>query len=135
MKKLLCLLLCVLFLLPGVSFSEIPLSSNEQNYVGAWSMYADNGKGTIYAMMITFLDSMEVVQSSLTFKDGSLVSNNKASGEWCGFTSKTIVFTLAGNDMTAMIKDDGYLYVYFFKDTSLCGIYSRCEDMSGKFGW
>ena len=134
MQKLVCLL-CVLVLLPVVSLAEFPLSDNEKNYVGSWSLYADNGKGTIYAMLITFLDSMEVVQSSMTFKDGTLASNNKASGQWCGFTSKTIVFTLGGNDMSAMIKDDGYLYVYFFKDTTLCGIYSRCEDMTSKLGW
>jgi len=134
MKKLLCLL-CVLCLLPVFSLAEYPLSSNEQNFVGSWTMYADNGKGTIYAFMITFLDSMEVVQVSNTFKDGTLASNNKASGEWCGFTDKTIVFTLAGRDMSAMIKDNGYLYLYFFKDMSLCGIYSRCEDMTSVLGW
>lgn len=134
MKKLVCLL-CVLVLLPVVSLAEFPLSDNEKNYVGSWTMYADNGKGTIYAFMITFLDSMEVVQVSNTFKDGTLASNNKASGEWCGFTDKTIVFTLAGRDMSAMIKDNGYLYLYFFKDMSLCGIYSRCEDMTSVLGW
>ena len=98
-------------------------------------MYADNGKGKIYTMTIVFTDNMEVVQSSLTFQNGTLTSNNKASGEWCGFTDKTIVFTLAGTDMTAMIKDDGYLYLYFFKDLSLCGIYSKCEDMTSVLGW
>ena len=134
MKKLLCML-CVLCLFPVFSLAEYPLSSNEQNFVGSWTMYADNGKGTIYAFMITFLDSMEVVQVSNTFKDGTLASNNKASGEWCGFTDKTIVFTLAGRDMSAMIKDNGYLYLYFFKDMSLCGIYSRCEDMTSVLGW
>jgi len=134
MKRFFCLLF-VLCLLPVVSFAEYPLSSNEQNYVGSWSMYADNGKGTIYAFMITFLDSMEVVQSSMSFKDGTLASNNKASGEWCGFTDRTIVLTLAGTDMTAMIKDDGYLYLYFFKDMSLGGVFSRCEDMTGVLGW
>ena len=134
MKKLLCLL-CVLCLLPVFSLAEYPLSSNEQNFVGSWTMYADNGKGTIYAFLITFLDSMEVVQSSMTFQDGTLASNNKASGQWCGFTSKTIILSLAGNDMTAMIKDNGYLYLYFYKDMSLCGIYSRCEDMTSVLGW
>ena len=134
MKKLLCML-CVLCLLPVFSLAEYPLSSNEQNFVGSWAMYADNGKGTIYALMITFLDSMEVVQVSNTFKNGTLTSNNKASGEWCGFTDKTIVLTLAGQDMSAMIKDNGYLYLYFFKDMSLCGIFSRCEDMTGVLGW
>lgn len=134
MKKLLCLL-CVLCFLPVCSLAEYPLSSNEQNFVGSWTMYADNGKGTIYAFMITFLDSMEVVQSSMTFQDGTLASNNKASGQWCGFTSKSIILSLAGNDMTAMIKDNGYLYLYFYKDMSLCGIYSRCEDMTSVLGW
>ena len=134
MKRFFCLLF-VLCLLPVVSFAEYPLSSNEQNYVGSWAMYADNGKGTIYAFMITFLDSMEVVQVSNTFKNGTLTSNNKASGEWCGFTDKTIVLTLAGTDMSAMIKDDGYLYLYFFNDLSLCGIFSKCEDMTGVLGW
>lgn len=134
MKKLICLLF-VLVLLPVVSLAEFPLSSNEQNYVGSWSMYADNGKGTIYSFMITFLDSMEVVQVSNTFQSGTLSSNNKASGEWCGFTSNTIILSLAGNDMTATIKDNGYLYLYFFNDMSLCGIFSRCEDMTGVLGW
>lgn len=135
MKKLLCLLLCVLFLLPSVSLSEFPLSSNEQNYVGAWSMYADNGKGTIYAMMITFLDSMKVVQVSTSFKNGTLSSNNKSSGEWCGFTSDTVILSLAGQNLTAMIKDNGYLYLYFLEDLSLCGVFSRCEDMTSVVGW
>ena len=134
MKKLFCLL-CVLSLLPVVSFAEFPLSSNEQNYVGSWSMYADNGKGTIQAFMITFLESMEVVEISTSFKNGTLVKNNKASGKWCGFTDRTIVLSLAGTDMSAMIKDDGYLYLYFFEDLSLCGIFSRCEDMTGVLGW
>lgn len=134
MKRFFCLL-CVLILLPVVSLAEYPLSSNEQNYVGSWTMVADNGNGTIYAFMITFLDSMEVVQSSMTFKNGTLASNNKASGQWGGFTNKTIIFSLGGTDMSAMIKDDGYLYLYFFKDTTLCGIYSRCEDMTSKLGW
>ena len=136
MKKIICLFLALsMVLFASVSFSEYPLSKNEQNYVGAWSMYANNGKGTIYVMTIAFLDSMEVVQNSMTFENGSLSSNNKASGEWCGFTDKTIIFSLAGNSMTAMIKDDGYLYLYFFDDLSLCGIYSKCEDMTGVLGW
>ena len=134
MKKLICLLFVFVFL-PIVSFAEYPLSKNEQNFVGSWCMYADNGNGKIYAFMITFLDSREVVQCSMTFKNGTLATNNKASGEWGGFSDKTIVFTLAGSDMTGMIKDDGYLYLYFFKDLSLWGIFSKCEDMTGVLGW
>ena len=134
MNRLLCLLVLLVFV-PVISFAEYPLSENEQNYVGSWTMYADNGKGTIYVFTIVFLDNMEVVQTSMTFKNGILVSNNKASGEWSGFTSDTIIFSLAGTDMSAMIKDDGYLYMYYFNDLSLCGIFSRCEDMTSTLGW
>lgn len=134
MKRLLCLLVLFVFI-PVISFAEYPLSENEQNYVGAWTMYANNGKGSIYVLTIVFLDNMEVVQTSMTFKNGILVSNNKASGEWSGFTSDTIIFSLSGTDMSAMIKDDGYLYMYFFNDLSLCGIFSRCEDMTSTLGW
>lgn len=135
MKKLFALILALSLFLPVISFAEYPLSQNEQNYVGSWSLYADNGKGTIYSFLLTFLDNMTVVQNSLTFKNGELSSNNKASGEWCGFTDKTIILSLAGTDMAAMIKDNGYLYLYFFKDNTLCGVYSRCEDMTSVMGW
>ena len=134
MKRLLCLFVLLVFI-PVISLAEYPLSENEQNYVGAWTMYANNGKGSIYVFTIVFLDNMEVVQTSMTFKNGILVSNNKASGEWSGFTSDTIIFSLAGTDMSAMIKDDGYLYMYYFNDLSLCGIFSRCEDMTSSLGW
>lgn len=134
MKRFFCLLF-VLMMLPVFSLAEYPLSENEQDYVGSWVMYADNGNGKIYSIMITFLDSKEVFQSSMTFQNGTLYSNNKASGIWGGFTNKTIIFTLADVDMSAMIKDDGYLYVYFFKDLTLCGIFSRCEDMTSVLGW
>lgn len=133
MKKLICLIF-VLVLIPSIVFSET-LSPNEQNYLGSWCMYADNGNGTIYVVVITFLDNMEVVQKSMTFKDGKLESDNKASGIWGGFTPETILLTLAGTDMSAMIKDNGYLYLYFFKDLSLCGIFSKCEDMTSVLGW
>ena len=137
MKRFLSLLLVAVLLCSvfSVSSAEYPLSENEQRYVGAWTMYANNGKGTVYSNLLTFLDSGEVVQSTQTFKDGTLSSNNKSSGQWCGFTSETIVFTLAGTDMAAMIKDDGYLYLYFFKGLTLCGVYSRCESMNRFLGW
>ena len=136
MKRFFCLFLVLsLVLSASVAFCEYPLSENEKNYVGAWCMYANSKSGKTYVLTIAFLDSMEVVQSSLIFKDGSLSANNKASGEWSGFTDNTILFSLAGQDMTGMIKDDGYLYLYFFDDLSLCGIYSKCEDMTSVVGW
>ena len=135
MKKTLICILIITILLPAVSLSEFPLSENEQNYVGAWTMFANNGKGTIYVYVIIFLDNMNVVQRTMVFKNGELSSDNKASGEWCGFTDKTIILSLAGEDMTAMIKDDGYLYLYFFDDLKLCAIFSRCEDMTSVLGW
>lgn len=133
MKKMFCLLL-VMIIVPFPVFCET-LSSNEQNYLGTWSMCATSKSGTSYVMVITFLDNMEVVQRSMTFKNGKLASDNKATGEWGGFTDKTIIFTLADTDMTAMIKDDGYLYLYFFKDLKMCGVYSKCPDMTNALGW
>lgn len=135
MKRFFTLFLILALVLPVVACAEFNLTDNEQKYVGSWSMYADNGKGTIYALMITFLDSLNVVQTSTIFENGDLKSNNKASGEWIGFTDQTIVLTLAGTDMTAMIKDDGFLYLYFFEDMKLCGVFSKCPDMTSALGW
>ena len=136
MKKLFTFLFVFILVFSfTVSFAEYPLSTNEQNYVGAWSMYAKGGSGKIYTFIITFLDSMEVVQSSLTFENGTLASNNKASGIWTGFTPDTILFSLAGTSMIGKIKDNGYLYLYFYDGMSLCGIYSRCENMTSVLGW
>ena len=136
MKRFFCLLFVSLFLFSAcsVSCAEYPLSENEQKYVGAWCLYATKGKNT-YTLVLTFLDSMNVVQSAMTFSNGELTENHKSSGTWCGFTDNSIVFSLAGTDMTATIKDNGYLYVGFFKDMSLCGIYSKCEDMTSVLGW
>ena len=78
MKKLICLIF-VLVLIPLTVFSET-LSPNEQNYLGSWSMCATNSKGTTYVFVITFFDNMEVVQKSMTFENGKLVTDNKASG-------------------------------------------------------
>jgi hypothetical protein len=63
-----------------------------------------------------------------------LYADNKASGVWTGFTNTSIIFSLAKEDMIATIKDDGYLYLYFFDDVKLCGVYSKCEDMSSFIG-
>ena len=137
MKRFVCfLLVLVLFSsVLSVSFADYPLTENEQKFVGSWAMYANNGKGTIYSFLITFLDNGNVVQKSLIFKNGVLSSDNKASGEWLGFTDNTIIFSLAGTDMTAMIKEDGYLYLYFYKDLSMCGIFAKCVDMTDILGW
>ena len=137
MKRLICffLIVFVLFSVFSVSSAEYPLSDKEKKFLGCWNMFANNGKGKIYNINIVFLDNMIVVQKSLTFENGKLSSDNIASGEWSGFTDNTVIFTLAGNDMTAMIKDDGYLYLYFFDDFTLCGICSRCPDMTEVLGW
>lgn len=135
MKKLLTIILILALALPALALAESTLSSNEQNFLGAWIMYANGSSGKQYVIVTTFLDNLEVVQRSMTFTNGILTSDNKATGEWSGFTDQTIIFTLAGKGMTAMIKDDGYLYMYFFDNLSLCGIFSRCEDMAEKLGW
>lgn len=133
MKRFFTLFLVLFLVLSSVACAE--LTEREQQYVGSWTMYADNGKGTIYVLIITFLDNMNVVQRSMVYEDGVLTKDNKASGEWFVFTDKTILLTLADTDMSAMIKDNGYLYLYFFKDLKLCGIYSKCPDMASVLGW
>ena len=135
MKKMIALILTLVMLVSFSVSSSEELSENEKNYLGAWTMYADNGKGTVYVFTVVFMDNMQVVQKSMTFKNGLLTSDNKASGEWSGFTDKTIIFTLAGTGMTAMIKDDGYLYMYFFDDLKLCGAFAKCPDMTPVLGW
>ena len=70
MKKLIALVLAVVISVScTASFAEM-LSENEKNYLGAWAMYADNGKGTLYVFTIVFTDNMQVVQKSMTFKNG-----------------------------------------------------------------
>lgn len=133
MKKLITVILVLALLLPAAACAE--LSEQEHEYIGSWSMYAENGKGKIYAFIITFLDNMTVVQRSMVFENGVLTSDNKASGDWGVFTDKTILLTLAGTDMTAMIKDNGYLYMYFLEGPKLCGVYSKCPDMTSALGW
>lgn len=136
MKKLISITLILALLLPAFALAEDPpLSRNEKQFVGSWTMCATSSSGKQYVFIITFLDNLTVVQRSMVFKDGDLETDNKASGEWCGFTTDSIIFTLAGTDMTAKIKEDGYLYLYFFDDFTFTGIYSRCEDMTKKIGW
>ena len=135
MKKTLAIVLSIIITIVCTSAFSEELSDNEKDYLGAWLMYADNGEGTLYVMTLVFLDNMEVVQRSMVFENGKLAKDNKATGIWGGFTDKTIVFTLAGTDMTAMIKDNGYLYEYFFKDITLCGIFMNCPDMAPVLGW
>ena len=135
MKKLLALLLILAVTMSAVAIAEYPLSENEQKYVGAWNMYIDNGEGTVYVFITTFLDNYQVIQRSMTFKNGVQTSDNKATGSWSGFTEDSILFTLAGTGMAATIKDDGFLYMYFFEDMKLCGIFASCPDMREKLGW
>lgn len=138
MKRLIAVVL-VIFVAVSCTASyaedDYELSENEQQYVGAWSMYADNGKGTVYSFIITFLDNMTVVRRAMVFENGELIKDTKASGIWCGFTSNTIIFSLADNNMTATIKDDGFLYMFTMKDMELCGVFSRCREMSDKIVW
>ena len=136
MKKLIAVTLILALLLPVFALAEEPpLTWNEKRFVGSWTMCATNSNGKQYVFIITFLDNLNVVQRSMVFNNGVLETDNKASGQWCGFTNDSIIFSLAGTDMTAKIKDDGYLYLFFFDDFDLCGIYSRCEDMTKKIGW
>ena len=105
MKKLITIILILALLLPAAALADYQLSANEQNYVGAWTMYAHGNNGNLYVFIITFLDNLEVIQRAMTFKHGVLTADNKATGDWVEFTDRTIIFSLAGTDMTAMIKE------------------------------
>ena len=122
MKKLITLIL-ILVLAAGAAAAEL----SETDAVG--------GKGTVYMFTTVFLDTGDVVQRSMVFEDGTITKDNKASGIWGSITHDAIIFSLAGTDMTAMIRDDGYLYMYYYKDKTLCGIFSRAEDMTAALGW
>jgi len=134
MKKIAVLILVVV-LFVSAAYAEDPLSEYEQQYVGAWSMYAVGSKGTVYTFVITFLDNMTVVQRSMTFENGELTTDNKASGIWGEFLGNSILLTLAGTDMAASINDDGYMVLRFFKNMESCGVYSKCQNMNSALGW
>jgi len=132
MKKLLTVLLILALLLPAVTVAEDShqLTETEKQFSGTWYMNVTNGKGSIYLFFITFLDNMKVVRRVMVYKDWELATDRKVDGDWFGFTDDSIAFSLAGTDMMATIKDDGYLYMYFLDDFTLCGIYAKCEDMT-----
>lgn len=135
MKRLIAVILALLiavFCVASCAEEEYELSENEKNYVGAWSLYADNGDGTVYSFILTFLDNMTVVRRAMVFKNGELVTDTKATGIWCGFTSETIIFSLAEINMMGIIKEDGFLYMINTKAGELQGVFSRCRDMSDK---
>ena len=134
MKRFICLFL-VLVLLPVVSLSEFALSELEKSFVGSWYMFATNKSGKIYSYNLVFLDSMKVYHNTMTFENGLMATDHNSSGEWAEFVSDTIIFTLSGTNMCAKIRDNGYLYLYFFDDLKLCAIYTRCEDMTAVVGW
>ena len=131
MKRVISLLLCLAIIsLPVFSFSEeTSLSENEKNYLGSWVMYM-NKNGKTYLYTITFFDDLTVILKTLSFTGSTLVSDNKSSGKWCGFTSGSIVLTLSGNDFAGMIRDDGFFGLYDFKTLKPSGFFSRCPDLS-----
>lgn len=135
MKRLIAVIMALLIAVScaaSCAEEDYELSENEQQYVGAWSMYADIGNGTVYSFMLTFLDNLTVVRRAMVFKDGELVTDTKATGIWCGFTSETVIFSLAETNMVATIKDDGFLYTTNTNTRELQGVFSRCRDMSDK---
>ena len=80
MKKLITVILILALATPALALAESTLSSNEQNFLGAWIMYANGSSGRQYVIVTTFLDNLEVVQRSMTFTNGILTSDNKAIG-------------------------------------------------------
>lgn len=129
MKKVITfVMLFVMILSPVISLSE-DLSESEQQYLGSWVMYMVEGE-TTYLLTITFFDDLQVVMKSLQFSGSTLVSDHKASGKWCGFTSNMIVLSLAGNDFTGGIREDGLFGLYDFSTHEASGFFSRVPDLS-----
>lgn len=129
MKRLLSVLICLVMILSPVFSLAEDLSESEQQYLGSWAMYMVEGK-TTYLFTITFFDDLQVVMKSLQFSGSTLVSDHKASGKWCGFTSNMIVLSLAGNDITGGIREDGLFGLYDFTTHEASGFFSRVPDLS-----
>ena len=129
MKRLLSVLICLVMILSPVFSLAEDLSESEQQYLGSWAMYMVEGK-TTYLFTITFFDDLQVVMKSLQFSGSTLVSDHKASGKWCGFTSNMIVLSLAGNDFTGGIREDGLFGLYDFTTHEASGFFSRVPDLS-----
>ena len=129
MKKVITfVMLFVMILSPVISLAE-DLSESEQQYLGSWVMYMKKGE-TTYLCTITFFDDLQVVMKSLQFSSSTLVSDHKASGKWCGFTSNMIVLSRAGNDFTGGIREDGLFGLYDFTTHEASGFFSRVPDLS-----
>lgn len=129
MKRLLSVLICLVMILSPVFSLAEDLSESEQQYLGSWAMYMVEGK-TTHLFTITFFDDLQVVMKSLQFSGSTLVSDHKASGKWCGFTSNMIVLSLAGNDFTGGIREDGLFGLYDFTTHEASGFFSRVPDLS-----
>ena len=122
-------LLFTMALVTLISFASAELSDSEQQYLGAWVMYMKKGE-TTYLFTITFFEDRQVVLKTLSFSGSTLASDHKASGKWSGFTSNTIVLTLAGNDFTGTIYDDGLFGLFDYKTHEPYGYFSPCPDLS-----
>lgn len=131
MKKVITfVMLFVMILSPVISLPE-DLSESEQQYLGSWVMYMRKGE-TTYLCTITFFDDLQVVLKTVKFSGSTVVSDHKASGKWCGFTSGTVILTLAGSDFSGMIYDDGLFGLFDFNTLEPSGYFSRCPDLSYK---
>lgn len=133
MKKIVIFLLCVILAVaPAISVSEESvLSENEKQFLGSWVMYMASGSKT-YLYTITFFDDHQVVLKTLSFEGSTLASDHTASGKWVGFTSETILLSLAGNQFVGGIKEDGLFALLDYQTKEASGFFSRCPDLSDR---
>ena len=128
MKKCFVIVLAFVMLF---SFASAELSENEQEFLGSWVMCMKK-EDTTYLYTITFFDDMQVVLKTLSFSGSTLVSDHKASGQWCSMTAGTVILALAGNEFAGVIYDDGLFGLLDYKTKEPSGFFSRCPDLSYK---
>ena len=133
MKRIVLFLICmILAVTPVISVSEeSELTENEKQFLGSWVMYMANGR-TTYLFTITFFDDHQVVMKTISFEGSTLVSDHTASGKWAGFTSETILLSLAGNQFVGGIKEDGLFALLDYQTKEASGFFSRCPDLSDR---
>ena len=133
MKKLIASIIAlILAITPLLTFAEdLPLTENEKNYLGCWVMFASHGD-TTYLYTITFFEDHHVCFKSVTFTGSTKKSDNTSTGLWSDFTGKVIILSLAGNDFTGGINDDGLFVLLNFQTQEPMAFFEHCTDLSDK---
>lgn len=129
MKRLISALLCIVLALAQVVSLSEDLSESEQQYLGSWVLYIQNGK-TTYLYTISFFDDYQVTLKTLEYAGSTITSDHTSTGKWCGLTQNVIVLTLSGHDFAGSINDEGLFCLVDYKTKEASGFFCRCPDLS-----